>query len=94
MAHVVDGLPERITIAPPAAITFRAKVETIEFDDSEATEFYEKALKFKVPENFREEGIWIRLTPRDSATCLGVGVSLLELRDLEKSLKIVRLTDP
>ena len=83
-----------ITIAPPAAITFRAKAETIEFDNREATEFYEKTLKFKVPDNFGEEGIWIRLTPGNSATCLGVGVSLLELRDLEKSLKIVRLTNP
>jgi hypothetical protein len=83
-----------ITIAPPAAITFRARAETREFDDGEATEFYEKKLKFKVPENMGEEGIWIKLTPGESATCLGVGVSLLELRDLEKSLKIVRLTSP
>jgi len=83
-----------ITIAPPAAITFRARAEIREFDDGEATEFYEKTLKFKVPDNMEEEGIWIRLTPGDSATCLGVGVSLLELRDLEKSLKIVRLTSP
>ncbi len=83
-----------ITIAPPAAITFRAKAETIEFDNREVTEFYEKALNFKVPDNMEEEGVWIKLTPGDSATCLGVGVNLLELRDLEKSLKIVRLTSP
>ena len=83
-----------ITMAPPAAITFRARAETREFDDGEATEFYEKALNFKVPDDMEEEGIWIRLTPGDSATCLGVGVSLLELRDLEKAHKIVRLTNP
>ncbi len=83
-----------ITIAPPAAITFRARAETREFDDSEATEFYEKALNFKVPDDMEEEGIWIKLTPGNSATCLGVGISLFELRDLEKAHKIVRLTNP
>jgi general stress protein 26 len=83
-----------ITIAPPAAITFRARAETRQFDDSEATEFYEKALNFKVPDNMEEEGIWIKLTQGNSATCLGVGISLLELRDLEKAHKIVRLTNP
>ncbi len=83
-----------ITIAPPAAITFRARAETREFDDSEATEFYEKALNFKVPDNMEEEGIWIKVSPGNSATCLGVGISLLELRDLEKAHKIVRLTNP
>jgi general stress protein 26 len=83
-----------ITIAPPAAITFRARAETREFDDSEATEFYEKVLKFKVPNNLEEEGIWIKLNPGNLATCLGVGISLLEMRDLEKSHKIVRLNNP
>ena len=87
-------LHRMISRAPPAAITFRARGETREFDDSEATEFYEKTLKFKVPDNLGEEGIWIRLTPGDSATCLGVGISLLEMRDLEKALKIVNLTNP
>jgi nitroimidazol reductase NimA-like FMN-containing flavoprotein (pyridoxamine 5'-phosphate oxidase superfamily) len=48
-----------ITIAPPAAITFMARAETQEFDDSEATEFYEKKLNFKVPDNVGEEGMWI-----------------------------------
>jgi len=83
-----------IAVAPPAAITFRARAETREFDDREATEFYERTLKFKVPENMAEEGIWLRLTPGGSATCLGVGVSLLGMRDLEKSLKVVRLPTP
>ena len=83
-----------ITIAPPAAITFMARAEIREFDDSEATEFYEKKLNFKVPDNVGEEGMWIKLTPGKSATCLGVGVSLFELRDLEKSYKIIKLTNP
>jgi hypothetical protein len=80
-----------ITIAPPAAITFRAKAEIREFDDKEAIDFYEKVLNFKVPESMKEEGIWIKLTPGNLVTCLGVGVSLLDLRDLDKSYRIVRL---
>jgi hypothetical protein len=83
-----------ITIAPPGAITFRARAETREFDEGEAIEFYEKALNFKVPDDMEEEGIWIKLTPGNSATCLGVGISLLEMRDLEKAHKIVMLTNP
>jgi len=83
-----------ITIAPPAAITFRATAETREFDDGEATEFYEKTLKFKVPEDVAGDGMWLRLTPGGSATCHGVGIRLWELRDPEKAHKIVRLTNP
>jgi hypothetical protein len=83
-----------ITIAPPTAITFRATAETREFDDGEATEFYEKTLKFKVPEDVAGDGVWLRLTPGGSATCHGVGIRLWELRDPEKAHKIVRLTNP
>jgi len=83
-----------ITIAPPAAITFRATAEIIEFDDGEATEFYEKTLKFKVPEDVTGDAVWLRLTPGSSATCHGVGIRLWELRDPEKAHKIVRLTGP
>jgi hypothetical protein len=50
-------------------------------------------LNFKVPDNVKEEGIWIKLTPGKSVTCFGVGLSLLELRDLEKAYKIVSLTN-
>jgi uncharacterized protein YhbP (UPF0306 family) len=83
-----------ITMAPPAAITFRAEAETRDFEDNEATTFYEKRLKFKVPDDIDEESIWIKLTPGNRVTCLGVGVRLLEMRDLEKSHKIVRLKNP
>ena len=83
-----------ITVAPPAAISFRATAEIIEFNDREATEFYERRLRFKVPEDLGEDGVWIRLTPVGSATCHGVGIRLWELRDPEKAHKIVRLTSP
>jgi len=81
-----------ITVAPPAAITFRATAEIIDFEDLEANEFYEGTLGFKVPEDVTGDAVWLRLTPGGSATCFGVGIRLWELRDLEKSLKIVRLT--
>lgn len=83
-----------ITIAPPAAITFGARAEIREFHDGEAIEFYERTLKFKVPEDVTEDATWLRLTPRGSATCHGVGIRLWELRDPEKAHKVVRLTTP
>ncbi len=81
-----------ITKAPPAAVSFKTKAETRKFSDVEATEFYENILNFKVPDNMAEEGIWIKLIPSKSVTCFGVGVSLLEFRNLEKSYKTVQLT--
>ena len=82
-----------ITMAPPASITFRAEAETLDFGDEEATRFYVERLKFKIPDDVEEEGIWIKLTPGNLVTCLGVGVGLLGMRDLGKSHKIVRLTN-
>jgi uncharacterized protein YhbP (UPF0306 family) len=83
-----------ITVAPPAAISFRARAETLEFETSEAADMYKKVLKFDLPENIIEDSLWIRLTPGNSATCHGVGVGLLELRDPVKAHKIIKLTDP
>jgi general stress protein 26 len=81
-----------ITIAPPAAISFRATAEIIEFEDREATAFYERRLGFSVPEDVTGDAVWLRLTPMGSATCHGVGVRLWELRDPEKAHRVVRLT--
>lgn len=81
-----------ITIAPPAAVSFRASAETVDFDDREATEFYERRLGFKVPEDVTGDAVWLRLTPGGPATCHGVGIRLWELRDPEKAHKVVRLT--
>lgn len=83
-----------IGVAPPAAISFRARAETLEFKTSEAADLYKKMLKFDLPENMEEDGLWIRLTPGNSATCHGVGVSLLELRDPVKAHKIIKLSNP
>lgn len=83
-----------IGVAPPAAITFRARAETLGFETGEAADFYKKALKYEVPENLVEDSLWIRLTPGNSATCLGVGVGLLEMRDPVKAHKIIKLTNP
>jgi hypothetical protein len=80
-----------ITIAPPAAVSFRATAETVDFEDREATEFYEGRLGFKVPEDVTGDAVWLRLTPEGSATCHGVGVRLWELRNPEKAHKVVRL---
>ncbi|MFC1803156.1 hypothetical protein ACFL0D_04220 [Thermoproteota archaeon] len=83
-----------ISVAPPAAISFRARAETLEFSDSEAASLYKKVLNFDLPEDMKEDGIWIRLTPRNSATCYGVGISLLELRVPSKAHKVIKLSNP
>ena len=80
-----------IGVAPPAAISFKADVEVLDFSDKEASEFYQRVLKFKLPDNVSETGVWLRLTPGNIATCHGVGVGLLDLRDPEKAHKVIRL---
>ena len=83
----------RASVAPPGAISFRAKAETLEFSDSEATSMNRKVLNFDIPENMKDDSVWIRLTPGKSANCYGVGISLLELRDPSKAHKIIKLTN-
>lgn len=82
-----------IGVAPPAAISFRARAETLDISDSEAAKMYRRVLNFDLPENFEKDSLWIKLTPGNSATCYGVGISLLELRDPSKGRKIIKLTD-
>jgi hypothetical protein len=89
-----NTLHRMISFAPPAAISFRARAEILDFGDSTATELYQKVLNFKLPEDVEDNGVWLKLTPGNSATCFGVGVSLLELRDPEKARKIIKLTNP
>ncbi len=83
-----------IGVAPPAAISFRARAETLDFGDSEAAGMYRKVLNFDLPEGIEEDSLWIRLIPGNSATCYGVGIGLLGLRDPSKAHKVVKLAKP
>jgi len=87
-------LHRMITLAPPAAISFRARAETLDISDRKAAGTYRKVLKFDIPENILENGVWIKLTPGTNATCHGVGVSLLDLKEPLKAHKIIKLTSP
>jgi uncharacterized protein YhbP (UPF0306 family) len=87
-------LHRMIGVTPPASISFRARAETRGFGDSEAAIMYRKALNFDLPENMEEDSLWIRLTPGSPATCYGVGIGLLELRDPSKAHKVIKLSNP
>jgi hypothetical protein len=87
-------LHRMIGVAPPAAISFKARAETLDIGDSEAAGMYRKALNFDLPEGFEKDGVWIRLIPGYHATCYGVGIGLHGFRDPSKALKIVKLTEP
>ena len=80
-----------ITVAPPASIVFKAEVEIIDFSDEAVSDFYQRTLGFKLPEVVMEDSVWLRIIPKGSATCHGVGVPLFELRDPEKAHKIIPL---
>jgi len=80
-----------ITVAPPASIVLKAYVEIIDFNDEAVSAFYQNVLGFKLPEVAREDSVWLRIEPRGSATCHGVGVRLFDLRDPEKAHKIIHL---
>jgi hypothetical protein len=82
-----------IPFAPPASITFKAKVEIIDFSDEVVSSFYQRVLKFKLPELVEKDGVWLKLDPIGSATCHGVGVRLFDLRHPDKAHKIIQLNN-
>jgi hypothetical protein len=86
-------LHRMITIAPPASISLRAEAEIIDFSDETASRFYQNILKFKLPDEVKENSVWIKLMLGNKATCHGVGVRLFDLRDPEKAHKIIHLTN-
>ena len=86
-------LHRMITVAPPAMISIKADVEIIDFSDEAASSFYQNILSFKLPDGVEENSVWLRLELGGIATCHGVGVRLLDLRDPEKAHKIIRLNN-
>ena len=86
-------LHRMITIAPPASISLKAKVEIIDFSEENASSFYQNILKFELPDEVKENSVWLKLTLGKIATCHGVGVKLYELRDPEKAHKIIHFTN-
>ena len=87
-------LHRMIGVAPPASISFKAKAETLEYGDGKAATLYRKVLGFDLPENLIEDSVWIKLIPGGYATCHGVGVNMLELRDPLKAHKVIKLINP
>ena len=86
-------LHRMITVAPPAMISIKADVEIIDFSDEAASSFYQNTLSFKLPDGVEENSVWLRLELGKTATCHGVGVRLLDLRNPEKAHKIIQLTN-
>jgi hypothetical protein len=82
-----------ITVAPPAAISFKATAEPLEISDGEASLMYKKVLKFDLSEDLKADSLWIKLAPGNIATCYGVGISLHELRNPLKAHKIIKLSN-
>ena len=78
-------------MAPPAAISFRATAEILAINDVEAETMYRRVLNFDLPEGYENDSVWIKVIPRRVATCYGVGVNLLDLRNTTKALKIIKL---
>ncbi len=80
-----------IGVAPPAAISFKADAEVLDFDNKEASDLYQRLLSFRLPDDVSDTGVWLRLTPGNIATCHGVGVGLLDMRDPDKAHKVIKL---
>jgi hypothetical protein len=80
-----------ITRAPPASLTFKADADFLPFGSDEPRKLFKKRMGMETPDMPNARPVWIRLRPRSRVTCLGVGVPLWQLRNLEKSHKIVKL---
>ena len=80
-----------ITMAPPASLTFKADADILPFNEEEPRRLFKKRMRMEPPDMPNENPVWVRLKPRRRVTCLGVGVPLWELRNLDKAFKVVRL---
>ena len=80
-----------ITIAPPASLTFKADADILPFNEEEPRKLFKKRMRMEPPDMPNEKPVWVRLKPKSRVVCLGVGVPLSELRNLDKSFKVVRL---
>jgi len=86
-------LHRMISMAPPAAISFRATAEILDIGNVEAEARYRRVLNYELPDDYEKDSVWIKVLPGRVATCYGVGVNLLELRNTTKALKIVKLSN-
>ena len=89
----INFLHRMIFFAPPASISLKTYVEIIDFSDEIVSSFYQRVLKFKLPELVEKGSVWMRLELKGSATCHGVGVRLFDLRHPEKAHKIIPLNN-
>ena len=80
-----------ITMAPPASLTFKADADILPFNEEEPRKLFKKRMRMEPPDMPNEKPVWVRLKPKSRVVCLGVGVPLWELRNLDKSFKVVRL---
>jgi len=80
-----------ITMAPPASLTFKADADILPFNEEEPRKLFKKRMRMEPPDMPNEKPVWVRLKPKSRVVCLGVRVPLWELRNLDKSFKVVRL---
>jgi general stress protein 26 len=66
----MNFLHRMITFAPPASISIKVDVEIIDFSDETVSSFYQRVLKFKLPEFVEEDSVWLRLEFRGSLEVL------------------------
>jgi len=88
---IYKNLLHKLIPAPPAEIHFKATAEILPFGDEYAREVWKKYLKHELPEELKEESIWIKITPTNKVNTYGLGVKLLDMRDPTKAKKVVKL---
>jgi len=79
--------------APPAELHFTGKAEILPYDDVQARKIFSRFLKYSEDVEYPQESIWVKVIPSNIISTYGVGVRLLDMKNPNKALNVVKLNE-
>lgn len=79
--------------APPAELHFTGKAEILPNDDIQARKIFSRFLKYSEDVEYPQDSIWVKIIPSNIISTYGVGVGLLEMRNPNKAMNLVKLNN-
>ena len=79
--------------APPAELHFTGKAEILPYDDIQARKIFSRFLKYSEDVEYPQESIWVKVIPSNIISTYGVGVRLLDMKNPNKALNVVKLNE-
>jgi hypothetical protein len=79
--------------APPAELHFTGKAELLPYDNIQARKIFSRFLKHSEDVEYPQDSIWVKIIPSNTILTYGVGVRLLDMKNPNKALNIVKLKE-